>query len=80
MRDLVYNDFYIGDGADVTIVAGCGVHNEGEEESQHNGVHRFFIGKDARVLYLEKHVGVGEGTAGGSSTRRPGSASTRAAT
>ena len=62
VRDLVYNDFYIGDGADVTIVAGCGVHNEGEEESQHNGVHRFFIGKDARVLYLEKHVGVGEGT------------------
>ena len=60
--DLVYNDFYIGDGADVTIVAGCGVHNEGEEESQHNGIHRFFIGKDARVLYLEKHVGVGEGT------------------
>lgn len=60
--DLVYNDFYIGDGAEVTIVAGCGVHTEGEESSQHNGVHRFFIGKNARVLYLEKHIGIGEGT------------------
>lgn len=60
--DLVYNDFYIGEGADVTIVAGCGVHTEGEEESQHNGIHRFFIGKNAKVLYLEKHVGIGPGT------------------
>ncbi len=60
--DLVYNDFYIGEGADVTVVAGCGVHTDGEKESKHNGIHRFFIGKDAKVLYLEKHVGVGEGT------------------
>ena len=31
--DLVYNDFYVGEGADVTIVAGCGVHTEtGEPE------------------------------------------------
>ena len=62
MTDLVYNDFYIADGADVTIVAGCGVHTDGEESSQHNGIHRFFIGKNARVLYLEKHIGIGEGT------------------
>ena len=60
--DLVYNDFYVGEGADVTIVAGCGVHTDGEESSQHNGIHRFFVGKNARVIYLEKHVGVGEGT------------------
>jgi len=60
--DLVYNDFYIGEGADVTIVAGCGVHTDGEEDSRHNGIHRFFVGKGARVLYLEKHIGIGEGT------------------
>lgn len=60
--DLVYNDFYIGAGADVTIVAGCGVHSDGEEEAKHNGVHRFFIEKGARVLYLEKHIGTGKGT------------------
>ena len=62
VNDLVYNDFYIGDGADVTIVAGCGVHSDGEEEARHNGIHRFFIGKGAHVLYLEKHVGTGDGT------------------
>ena len=60
--DLVYNDFYVGEGADVTIVAGCGVHTDGEESSQHNGIPRLFVGKNARVIYLEKHVGVGEGT------------------
>ena len=60
--DLVYNDFYIGSGADVTIVAGCGIHTDGEADSRHNGIHRFFIGKGARVLYLEKHIGIGEGT------------------
>jgi len=59
--DLVYNDFYIGEGADVKVIAGCGVHSEGEEEARHNGVHRFFVGKGAKVLYEEKHVGTGEG-------------------
>lgn len=59
--DLVYNDFIIEDGADVIIVAGCGVHSEGEEEARHNGIHRFFIGKNAKVLYKEKHVGTGNG-------------------
>ena len=59
--DLVYNDFYIGENADVTIVAGCGVHVDGEEDARHNGIHRFVLAKGAHVLYLEKHLGTGEG-------------------
>ena len=59
--DLVYNDFYIGENADVTIFAGCGVHSDGEEEARHNGIHRFVLGKNAHVLYLEKHLGTGTG-------------------
>ena len=59
--DLVYNDFYIGEGADVVIVAGCGVHNEGEEDARHNGIHRFFLEPNSSVLYKEKHIGTGEG-------------------
>ncbi len=59
--DLVYNDFYIGEGCDVTIVAGCGVHSDGHEDAKHNGIHRFFLEKDARVVYLEKHIGTGNG-------------------
>ena len=62
VNDLVYNDFFVGKGADVTIVAGCGVHTDGHEESQHNGIHRFFLDQGARVLYLEKHIGEGTGT------------------
>ncbi len=62
VNDLVYNDFYVEDGADVIIVAGCGVHSDDEEEARHNGIHRFFIGKNARVLYKEKHVGTGTGS------------------
>jgi len=57
--DLVYNDFYIGEGADVTIVAGCGIHTESGEPARHNGIHRFFLGKDCKVLYEEKHIGTG---------------------
>lgn len=60
--DMVYNDFYIGEGADVVIVAGCGIHNDGCEDSQHDGIHRFFIGKNARLKYVEKHYGEGTGT------------------
>lgn len=60
--DLVYNDFYVGENADVVIVAGCGVHTDGEGDSQHNGIHRFFLSKNAKVRYEEKHIGVGEGT------------------
>ncbi|MBD5139627.1 MAG: SufD family Fe-S cluster assembly protein [Ruminococcus sp.] len=62
VNDLVYNDFYVEDGADVIIVAGCGVHSDDEEEARHNGIHRFFVGKNARVLYKEKHVGTGNGS------------------
>lgn len=60
--DLTYNDFYIGDDSDVVIVAGCGIHNSGNEKSEHDGIHRFFIGKNARIKYVEKHYGEGEGT------------------
>ncbi len=62
VNDVVYNDFYIGEGADVEIVAGCGIHNSGCNTSEHDGIHRFFIGKNARVKYVEKHYGEGEGT------------------
>ena len=61
INDLVYNDFYIGENADITIVAGCGVHTETEEPARHNGIHRFFLEKGARVKYMEKHVGTGKG-------------------
>jgi len=59
--DLVYNDFYVGEDADVVIVAGCGVHTETGEPARHNGIHRFFLAKGARVKYLEKHIGTGHG-------------------
>ncbi|EPY2306221.1 SufB/SufD family protein [Clostridium sporogenes] len=61
MTELVYNDFHIGENADVTIVAGCGIHNGGDEKSEHDGIHTFFIGKNAKVKYLEKHYGEGNG-------------------
>ena len=60
LNDLVYNDFIIGDNADVTIVAGCGIHNCGERESRHDGIHTFFVGKNAKVKYIEKHYGEGD--------------------
>ena len=61
LTDLVYNDFYIGDDADVLIVAGCGIHNGGNADSKHDGIHRFFVGKNAKVRYVEKHYGSGDG-------------------
>ena len=64
VNDVVYNDFYIGEGADVEIVAGCGIHNSGCETSEHDGIHRFFVGKGAKVRYVEKHYGEGDGTGG----------------
>ena len=64
IEELVYNDFYIGEDADVTIVAGCGIHNGGDKSSRHDGVHTFHIGKNARIKYVEKHYGTGEGTGG----------------
>ena len=62
LKDLVYNDFYIGEGADVLIVAGCGIHNDGSETSEHDGIHAFHLAKDARVKYVEKHYGEGDGS------------------
>ncbi len=62
LKELVYNDFYIGEGADVVIVAGCGIDNCGTQDSQHDGVHRFFVGRGASVKYVEKHYGSGEGS------------------
>lgn len=62
ITETVYNDFYIGEGADVLIVAGCGIHNSGDKSSEHDGLHRFFIGKNAKVRYVEKHYGEGDGS------------------
>lgn len=61
LKEMVYNDFYIGEEADVTIVAGCGIHNGGDASSEHDGIHRFFVGKNAKVRYIEKHYGEGTG-------------------
>ena len=64
LNDLVYNDFYVGEGADVDIIAGCGIHNDGCDTTQHDGIHTFHVGKHARVRYVEKHYGEGGGTGG----------------
>ena len=64
MTDVVYNDFYVADGADVSIIAGCGIHNSGCNESRHDGIHTFHVGKNANVRYEEKHYGEGNGTGG----------------
>ena len=61
VNELVYNDFFIGDDCDVTIVAGCGIHNCGNADSEHDGIHAFYIGKNSKVKYLEKHYGSGDG-------------------
>ena len=61
LSEVVYNDFYIGEDSDVVIIAGCGIHNCGKQDSQHDGVHRFFVGKNAKVKYVEKHYGEGDG-------------------
>lgn len=61
IKETVYNDFFIEDDCDVVIVAGCGIHNCGKQDSQHDGVHRFFIGKNSKVKYVEKHYGDGDG-------------------
>lgn len=61
LTEVVYNDFYIGKDADVTIIAGCGIHNSGTEDSKHDGIHRFFLEENAKVRYVEKHYGSGDG-------------------
>lgn len=64
IQELVYNDFFIGENCDVTIVAGCGIHNCGDETSRHDGVHTFYVGKNSHVKYTEKHYGGGDGKGG----------------
>jgi len=64
LKDVTYNDFYVGKNASVTIVAGCGIHNDCHEDSQHDGIHRFFLEEGASVKYIEKHYGEGKGTGG----------------
>ena len=61
LTDMVYNDFYIGDDCDVTIVAGCGIHNSGDMDSKHDGIHTFYVGRGSHVKYVEKHYGSGDG-------------------
>lgn len=61
LKELVYNDFHIEDGADVLIIAGCGIHNCGVQDSEHSGIHSFYVGKNAKVKYVEKHYGDGDG-------------------
>lgn len=61
LTEMVYNDFYVGDDCDITIVAGCGIHNSGDSDSRHDGVHSFYIGKNSHVKYVEKHYGSGDG-------------------
>ena len=61
LKETVYNDFFIGDDCDITIVGGCGIHNCGSSESRHDGIHRFFVGKNSKIKYIEKHYGEGDG-------------------
>ena len=61
LKELVYNDFHIGEDCDVTIIAGCGIHNSGDAASEHDGIHTFFVGKNAKLRYVEKHYGSGDG-------------------
>ncbi len=62
LKETVYNDFYIGDDCDVLIVAGCGIDNCGSQDSEHDGIHRFYVGKNSRIRYVEKHYGSGDGS------------------
>lgn len=62
LKELVYNDFIIGENCDVTIIAGCGIHNAGDQASEHSGIHTFHVGKNSKVRYVEKHYGQGDGS------------------
>ena len=62
LKESVYNDFFVGEDCDVTIIAGCGIHNSGSADSAHSGIHRFFVDKNAKVRYVEKHYGSGDGS------------------
>ena len=69
LNDTVYNDFHIGENADVTIIAGCGIHNDSHKKSEHDGIHTFYVGKNAKVKYIENHYG--EGTGDGKNVLNP---------
>ena len=71
LKDMVYNDFYIGENSDVVIVAGCGIHNCGDQDSAHDGIHTFHVGKNAKVKYIEKHYGENDPDAVGSNIMNP---------
>lgn len=71
LKDMVYNDFYIGEDSDVVIVAGCGIHNCGDQDSAHDGIHTFHVGRNARVKYIEKHYGENAAGASGSNIMNP---------
>ena len=62
IKETVYNDFFVGDNCDVVIVAGCGIDNCGEHDAQHDGIHRFYVGKNSKIRYVEKHYGSGDGS------------------
>ena len=64
IKETVYNDFHIGEDCDITIIAGCGIHNCGNQDSEHSGIHSFYVGKNSKVRYVEKHYGAGDGTGG----------------
>ncbi len=61
LKESVYNDFYVGEDCDITIIAGCGIHNGGSQASEHSGIHRFYVEQNAKVRYVEKHYGAGDG-------------------
>ena len=61
LTEVVYNDFFVGDDCDVVIIAGCGIHNCGDQDSEHDGIHRFHVGKNSKIRYVEKHYGEGDG-------------------
>lgn len=71
LKDMVYNDFFIGEGADVTIVAGCGIHSCGDADSAHDGIHTFYVEEGAKVRYVEKHYGEGDADATGKRLMNP---------
>lgn len=62
LTEMVYNDFHIGEDCDITIVAGCGIHNAGDRASRHDGIHTFYVGENSHVKYVEKHYGSGDGS------------------
>ena len=62
LKEMVYNDFYVGEICDVVIVAGCGIDNCGTQDAEHDGIHRFYVGKNSKVKYVEKHYGSGSGS------------------